>query len=1245
MLVMMMAAQQYVFAEAVQDTGQNDYKTLYSEDFEDDTLGDVTKDTLKTDAVYAALTGASVAEEDGGNKYMKLSGGRYTYKFLAGAMAGDKLTVSFRFQQPEQADNNNLFELQETDDAKYATLMKTSGGKLIFDSTEICEVAAAAWHSVTLQYDFEEGTVDVKVDSNDSQTVEIPFGSQYYMTTEQKDKVGRFGFRSTSGDTYIDDISIESTPEHWTNQIDEIEETMALEKEYAPYVEYTDEATEEFNAVISTARADITSAETIAELNTAVSGLDDALVKYRNSGTNRALTTIFNGGTITDGGVSGWSTTKGTVTGVADDTKGFAAKLDGTSDVARLVHDTAYDGSSKNYLAKVSFMQTNKSTVEEVLSVHANGSENDSGISFTTNVFSIGTDGTNIIIKCNNSVDGHKDTTTTSWDKVSGRKIATIVSDYSVNTWYDIAVEMDADSRKLTVLVNGEPVLTDLYFIGTNTNFAKLRVGCRVNSGRGIAYFAGVGLYSDDAKDAMVSFPSDIEELSAIFAGRTGYEDVIAGTTFVETTSSGSTVTWTSENEYITQIGTDWYTTFPAGPKAEDAAAVMKATITRGSLSTTKNFELPVKAAYRGEVLNADFNVDDNTTLASLGFKKANNNDAVVSGGKAKFAASTRTLYNVSQEKRTADEEIVEFTFNQPTKGEIAQIIEINDSTGNSIGPKIVSNGTNLTVNTGDTVNATIVKNYEAGKDYKIKIVINFPERTYSVYVDGALEASAIDLEYRVRNIGRLSFANGTCTEFYIDDLKVYTNKKMSVDVSYISDGVDVTGTALNGLTSVSANVTLYNERDEATDGITAYLAVYEDGRLTAVTLAKPEWKGKDGTIALEAVTVGDGDEVKCMVWNNMMPLTSAESLKKINPVSFVDFAVDVESNREPVILQITDTQIIDAQQARTEDRLGDTAKEYWATDAMDERCFDYLRETVQNTNPDLILLTGDLVYGEFDDAGTSLSALIEVMESFEIPWAPVFGNHENESVLGADWQCEQLENAEYCLFKQRTLTGNGNYSVGITQDGVLKRVFFMLDSNGCGSMSDATVANGHSKKTPGFGENQVEWYTDTANKINRVSPGMKYSFVYHIQQEIFRTALSQYGTIDSTTVNNPINIDTSANKAETDFGYIGRDLKSPWDEDFTIYNGMKALGCDSHFVGHEHCNSASVMYDGTRFQYGQKSSCYDRANYIKEDGSIVGSYSDVGTPIEGGTVMKMSAYDGSFTDCFIYYCDTDEEM
>ena len=443
----------------------------------------------------------------------------------------------------------------------------------------------------------------------------------------------------------------------------------------------------------------------------------------------------------------------------------------------------------------------------------------------------------------------------------------------------------------------------------------------------------------------------------------------------------------------------------------------------------------------------------------------------------------------------------------------------------------------------------------------------------------------------------------------------------------------------------IVANAT-YSPAANETATFVGMLALYsEDNQLLNVISTKSVNNAAQVTIPNQA----NADKVKAFVWNSeggAIPLGVSAALgknDKVNPAKFLDFTVDVEAGREPVILQLTDTQIIDASQERTADRLGSGLDAYYAKDQMDERCFDYLRETVNATKPDLILITGDLVYGEFDDDGTALTALIEVMESFQIPWAPVFGNHDNESALGADWQCEQLENAEYCLFEQKTLTGNGNYSVGITQGGELKRVFFMLDSNGCGGMSAATVANGHSKGSVGFGSDQIAWYTDVATKVSRVAPGMKYSFAYHIQQEIFRTALSQYGTVDANTINNPINIDTLANKAETDFGYLGRDLKSSWDKDFSIYNGMKALGCDSHFVGHEHCNSASVMYDGTRFQYGQKSSCYDRANYIQANGSIVGSYSDAGTPIMGGTVMKMAETDGSFTDSFIYYCDTDE--
>lgn len=349
------------------------------------------------------------------------------------------------------------------------------------------------------------------------------------------------------------------------------------------------------------------------------------------------------------------------------------------------------------------------------------------------------------------------------------------------------------------------------------------------------------------------------------------------------------------------------------------------------------------------------------------------------------------------------------------------------------------------------------------------------------------------------------------------------------------------------------------------------------------------------------------------------------------------DFVVEVDEGNDPVVLQLSDTQIIDAAQARP----GRTGVDYtnWATDKMDERCYNYLTEVITATNPDFIIITGDVVYGEFDDNGSALLKFVEFMDSFKIYWSPVFGNHDNESKMGVDWQCQQFENAEYCLFEQKTLTGNGNYSVAIAQGGELKRVFYMLDSNGCGKASEESKANGHTAyNTVGFAADQIAWYTKQITALKEASPNTKISFAYHIQQSIFGKAYEKYGFAQSESYPD-INIDTLEGKADTDFGYIGRPMKGPWDANNTVYNGMKALGVDSIFVGHEHCNSASVVYDGIRFQFGQKSSEYDRFNCIDNNGNISGGYSKTGTSLIGGTVIPLSEEDGSILNPYIYYC------
>ena len=353
-----------------------------------------------------------------------------------------------------------------------------------------------------------------------------------------------------------------------------------------------------------------------------------------------------------------------------------------------------------------------------------------------------------------------------------------------------------------------------------------------------------------------------------------------------------------------------------------------------------------------------------------------------------------------------------------------------------------------------------------------------------------------------------------------------------------------------------------------------------------------------------------------------------------------VDFIVDVESGRDPVILQFTDTQIIDAAQMRTFDRLGNKAAAYWATDKMEDRCFKYLRETVAAVKPDLILMTGDNVYGEFDDKGTSWQALIEVMESFGVPWAPVFGNHDPESKKGADWQCEQLEKAEHCLFKQRKLTGNGNYTVGIRQNDKITRVFFMIDT-GSTSASAETLANGHTLNVSMVHQLQIDWFKETATRIREeINPDVKISFAFHIPLDIFEMPLVDYGYYEAVEKEpfKTILIDKHPDKKEGDFGIVNTALNGI-DSSWELWDYLCEVGTDSIFVGHEHGINAGFTYKGVYIQFGHKSSTYAAANYLTKWGGYVCSYDDQGMPQVGGTVFTLYEADGTIQNLYNYLC------
>ena len=307
-----------------------------------------------------------------------------------------------------------------------------------------------------------------------------------------------------------------------------------------------------------------------------------------------------------------------------------------------------------------------------------------------------------------------------------------------------------------------------------------------------------------------------------------------------------------------------------------------------------------------------------------------------------------------------------------------------------------------------------------------------------------------------------------------------------------------------------------------------------------------------------------------------------------------LDYVLDFDVERELRVLQLTDTQTIDSAQSRYEGRLPwQSHMDAWAPEEMYNNLFRYIIKTVREAKPDLILITGDVIYGEFDDNGTSLIALIQCMDSLKIPWAPIFGNHENESDMGVEWQCQQFEKSTYCLFNRRhEIGGNGNYSIGLSKKGELSRVIYMMDNNGCAYSSDF---NGEEVKTSfGFTDRQKEWYENTAKNVNTVAGKKMPSFLcYHaptleMHEAVVAAGYQKADSEDTYT----LGVDV-INVQNGDSGTKGGKRVYTYDEDGLV-EIMKAVGTDGAFFGHEHLNSLSVLYKGIRWTYGLKTGTYD---------------------------------------------------
>lgn len=221
------------------------------------------------------------------------------------------------------------------------------------------------------------------------------------------------------------------------------------------------------------------------------------------------------------------------------------------------------------------------------------------------------------------------------------------------------------------------------------------------------------------------------------------------------------------------------------------------------------------------------------------------------------------------------------------------------------------------------------------------------------------------------------------------------------------------------------------------------------------------------------------------------------------------------------------------------------------------------LDNMVEEVDPDLILVLGDTTLCDRNDI--EYERFVKQMDSYQTPWACVFGNHDDEGRADKAKLVDILNTSEYGMFQYgpSNLHGAGNYAIRLTRDGKTQQLLFMMDS---GSSHEFEA------KTDGINEQQVAWYNWNMEGV-KAAEGE-----YPQNMAFFHIPLPIYEELEDGFIMGERAEATVA--SNTDGG---------------LFEAMKAHNGTQMFAAHDHNNDFTAEVDGIKVSYALKSSynCY----------------------------------------------------
>ena len=283
-----------------------------------------------------------------------------------------------------------------------------------------------------------------------------------------------------------------------------------------------------------------------------------------------------------------------------------------------------------------------------------------------------------------------------------------------------------------------------------------------------------------------------------------------------------------------------------------------------------------------------------------------------------------------------------------------------------------------------------------------------------------------------------------------------------------------------------------------------------------------------------------------------------------------------------------------------------------------DPRTLDFISSVLDHEKPDLAVLSGDQVNGDTaPDGQTAIFKFAELFISRKIPFACIFGNHDDEGSISREDHMDLLTKLPYSLSEPgpSSLEGVGNYYIeifGRKHPQHSAATIYLLDTHAY------SPDEKHFKGYDWLKKDQVEWFRVTSHGLKTSRSHTKYTKV-RMDMAFIHIPLPEYRNFEDI---NPKSGMAKENPTAPGFNTGFKDA--------LIEAGVKIVSC-----GHDHVNDycALARSSEAEVQAGEQGKLDDPSLWMcYAGGSGLGGYAGYAKPGEYGPfVRRVRVYELDF--------------